>query len=387
MSDRSIYDTGRGDARAFYEDGAYIACDAGPNLSSSESSNVSDELDPQEQYYRRLMWRYVALRETLSHSLQVNSTGMEKQGSSERTASEIPTNRQGWLYVLDREYPTPALVSQLDEYKVFQGLRYCAHSLDRFKAITKQKSCWIWALLAKAPESGTLDYTRAGSIRDLGHKAGQFGMRLRSCVSQLQNNEDEDEEVMEWEVEGDGICKDEEENSNVGDSVKPRNTQSRHSAGSALDAEPEAQVKLGDESDAEMSISEDERDERDADEPTTLEEARARLLAQLGDRLVQPSTKEEVQRKKPFLSRAEAETHRQQLREQDLELKGKVGVEKTPGLQDDEISHREAVYGNTQTNTNDIDFNSKVTIDMILTVVAECYGQKDLLRYRDFWRE
>jgi hypothetical protein len=31
------------------------------------------------------------------------------------------------------------------------------------------------------------------------------------------------------------------------------------------------------------------------------------------------------------------------------------------------------------------DLNSKVTCDMILTVVAERYGQKDLLRFRDSW--
>ena len=31
------------------------------------------------------------------------------------------------------------------------------------------------------------------------------------------------------------------------------------------------------------------------------------------------------------------------------------------------------------------DWNTKVAIDMILTVVAECYGQKDLLEFRAAW--
>jgi hypothetical protein len=31
------------------------------------------------------------------------------------------------------------------------------------------------------------------------------------------------------------------------------------------------------------------------------------------------------------------------------------------------------------------DINTKVTIDMILTIVAECFGQRDLLKYRGRW--
>jgi hypothetical protein len=33
----------------------------------------------------------------------------------------------------------------------------------------------------------------------------------------------------------------------------------------------------------------------------------------------------------------------------------------------------------------EVDLNTRVTIDMILTVVGECYGQRDLLRFRETW--
>jgi hypothetical protein len=84
--------------------------------------------------------------------------------------------------------------------------------------------------------------------------------------------------------------------------------------------------------------------------------------------------------RKVFNSRAEAEQHRQQTRERNPVGKGDVGAKQ-------EENARPSGADAEETNIEGPDFNSKVTIDMILTVVAECYGQKDLLRYRDIWVE
>ena len=72
---------------------------------------------------------------------------------------------------------------------------------------------------------------------------------------------------------------------------------------------------------AEMAISEDEAESPDAAEDGALEKARARLLAQLGDRLVQPAVPPSDAPVEPseassfkLLSRAEAERQRQEMR-------------------------------------------------------------------------
>ena len=230
---------------------------------------------------------------------------------------------------------------------------------------------------------------------------------------------------------------------------------------------------------AEMSMSEDEGEIQEDDEQVSLEQAKARLLAQLGDRLVQPkpghtpkqslssahSSRGPKQRHNgnfctgvtcapsrlsdrrhtshqfveqgtsrgnqrltgsyplpnglQLLSREQAEVQRQQLREQKRHLTGKIGhetreqeelhlrAEPRPILQDpsefpflEEAQDDKDADGQSD-ETEDVDFeeasvspaidveipdlNSRVTVDMILTVVAECYGQKDLLRFRDGW--
>jgi hypothetical protein len=360
-------------------------------------------------------------------------------------ASEIPKGRHGWLYSLDREYPTTSLVYNMREADVFMGLKYCAHSLDRFTTITKQKSCWIWALLAKAPESGTMDYEKVGCIRDLGHKAGQFGMRLRNGLgNKTESDQDEEEDESAWEEYDTGTPEDwetwEEDETGVaeyGEAVEGGKASETPESKRVVQSYNEADA----DSDAEMSISSDEgeiqedtpsgqpksetaragliaqcgnedhsgppqdssklsqnavKDKETAsdDGPTTLAEARARLLAQLGDRLVHPdseavpqnpsstelrASEERKKRKSTFSSRAEAERHRIGLA--DSVSNGQAIAEETAPKEEVDTT----AIGAAEPTPDMPDLNSKVTIDMILTVVAECYGQRDLLRFRDTW--
>jgi hypothetical protein len=441
-----MYNSGRGDMRAVYEDGAWIARDKwAPESTPSGSTDDLSELDPQEQYYKQLLRRYEAQRKHFQRPPSPAQPSRPKKDTEERVITRIPWSRHEWLHVLDREYPTPALLSGFDEQNVFRGLKYCAHSLDRFESITRQKGCWIWALLAKAPEVGVLDYMKAGSIRDLGHKAGQFSTRLRSGTARRPHSDEESEEEGEWEAEGDGIEEEVSEHSSAAESSEARASE-KEDLSMALNGHT-SKEHVSEESEADMSMSEDEAPRKA--EPKTLEEARERLLAQLGDRLVQPATSsitqdsgmektekidgvipeaEEgeikdqegaAQSKKVFNSRHEAEIYRQQLREKEQEKaqekaqeqaqehvhgKGQEHVQaKTQNqankhepdiaTQQEDQLQREAA--NTSTSTSDVepkelkipDLNTRVTIDMILTVVAERYGQRDLLRFRELWDE
>ncbi|KAF2021695.1 hypothetical protein BU24DRAFT_488068 [Aaosphaeria arxii CBS 175.79] len=413
-------DPNDGNTSVIYEDGTWIACDRSRVEHPSPSLDGSVELDPQEQYYRNLLRRYAALRETLFYGSHLDLDKRKASHPSKCTDSATPRTRHNWLYSLDREYPTPAQIFKMNEDDVFRGLKYCAHSLDRFGSISKQKSCWIWALLAKAPDYGDLDYRRVGSIRDLGHRAGQFRLRLP----------DEGDEDSETDSESEL-----EEGEHIADT---KGHESEHPQTEDLQRKPEEasneQTKEGDsDHGGEMSISEDGEDGEisDADEPTTLEEARARLLAQLGDRLVRPQEKSNrdlsqsvrdgvaspggsthrhngngdadqslesrrdrkthdekgqnasgldsdaagtssTQQAKYFASRTEAEDYRKQ-------LLTRSGID-TPKPKKVEIMPK-------SDNIETVAWNSKVTIDMILTVVAECYGQKDLLRFRGIWAD
>lgn len=409
-----MYENGCGDYSIIYSEGAWIARDPTPEqCSQGDWTDGSSDLDPQESYYRRLLQRYQSMRQMLNDiKPSPPFSSSSKPSANSRIATMLPTSRHQWLYTLDREYPSPSLLRKMTSTDILMGLRFCTDSLDRFKAITKQKSCWVWALLARAPEKGSLGYRESGCIRDLGRKAGQFGMRLRREAE--GKYEGADKEEGEWDATETDVLED-----GVSSAVPESSTPKQEKMNGATEQKQEHHSQ----SDREMSISEDEVEiqgedtttldptcvhlleqvngtrhvaevekppppvanqaEASAttgsdDEPTTLEEARARLLAQLGDRLVQPHINGNTSASKPFASRADAERHRREsARAQGKDI---AGVTRT--------THRdrnEPVVAPEIQQRPGPDLNSRVTIDMILTVVAECYGQRDLLRFREIW--
>lgn len=384
-----------------YEDGTWIARDPpGSTRVSRPSSEGPKELDVQESYYKALLNRFRILREQLTKDVSNKALRSVK-------SAPHPQGRQGWLHSLDREFPTPAQLAKMDTYTIFNGLKYCAHSFDRFDYISMQKSAWIWALLAKAPESGNLDYTRVGNIRDLGHKAGQCSLRLRSGKSMRTSNHPKDEKKKEDNEESSAAP--EQSTSLKNDKAAAERDTSMSGVGEPEVAEddktsgspkpPTIQNGEDEKSDTDMSIS-DEGEQSEAKKLTPLEEARARLLAQLGDRLVQPglshTTSGPAQNGSDntsslttpsrgyFLSRAEAEAQRQKIREQDLKTnKAKPSTVPPATLATSEL--KDSSTGGAPSEEDKKDHNTHATIDMILTIVAELYGQRDLLRFREEW--
>ncbi|KAF2797040.1 hypothetical protein K505DRAFT_151342 [Melanomma pulvis-pyrius CBS 109.77] len=508
--DQSTYKNGHRNARASYKHGYYFAREP-----RGHTQDEPPDLQPQDQYYLMLVKRYQALRRALANNV-VNRGQLKqrmKDEPSKCTNKKPPSNRHEWLYVLNREYPSPAQVNQLDDYNIARGLKYSAHGMDRSDTISKQKSCWIWALLAKACEVDTMLSENVSPIRDLALQAGRLGNRLRGAdVQQSESSyEDEDKDVEDWHVdnfepdfEGNEHSSEEdielpeddidilnpdtellgEDTSLIGKGMQSPQ-QSIKPLQSAVKNDPEPKDESSTESGADMSMSEEGEVQDDA-EPATLEEARARLLAQLGDRLVQPQANSNSQTQKvnkgeseessrdaknynaslqslesssppqagrhrhngkvchdpscavgkrrrtlkaghratqgnrthrdrspspherPIPSRADAEAQRQAIREKELiQNKSENDVEsrKATPLDEkpigeatsttnpskssqkiEEKAHDKAPQGDVEMADVEIpDLNTRVTVDMILTVAAECYGQKDLLKYRNSW--
>ncbi|KAF2867125.1 hypothetical protein BDV95DRAFT_610997 [Massariosphaeria phaeospora] len=574
-SDCSLSSDGRGEASVVYTDGTWIAFDnraAGSFL--DDWSDHSVDLDPQEQYYKKLLLRYMSLRRTLAHA----NPGELAERSDD--SIEAPRTSSQWQYALNHEYPTPARLCQLDERGVWHGLGHCARSLQRQEYITKRMGCWIWALLAVTREIGTLEHWKVGWIRDLGFNASRLGSSIRSGAFDPVKACPGVEEIDGWDV-GSGVESD--CGNGIEDSVpSPRSIKSppRTSNGDDFDNSADMSISEADEGEVQEAAilaevkplaknpsagelsegelpedkpSEDKPSEGDLlekeeilaveipagvkplaknpsagelsegelsedkpleDKPSALQEARARLLAQLGDRLIQPqanslpqshhapSTSTQFHHRSPrkpgrhrhngkvctkpscgysgprrkahqkaglraahgpsfestastppaeraFPSREEAERQRQHMREQQLvksesgpnvgiaedakappeptpqplqtssEVKTEVaspppqvfhtrtqaeahrsqeiGLESpTPTPEEEEHSPRN-VKSESQTSVSvddtaaakptfgEAEYNTRFTIDMILTVVGECYGQRDLLECRGRW--
>lgn len=297
------------DGQVLYRDGVWVAVD-------EDWDGEEIESDTQQSCYARFLTRFHSLRKTLA----------EKGSSPVNTNEEQPHSKRAWLDTIDACYPTASRISRLDDRALYLALQSCTQSLGHSASISHKKSCWIWTLLALVGDMGTLDFEKISKVRDLGSQAGRLVTRLRRNRSAAHY---EDEAVEDQDIKTD-----------MDNDSEPRDRD-----GAADEKHEESSENK---SDTEMSMSDDDGNQ-------SLEQARARLLAQLGDRLVQPVVEEE----------------------ENVEVEREAPVEtKTNGLE----------QGAVQTpSLTEAEWNTKATIDMILTVVGEYYGQKDLLDFREAW--
>lgn len=312
-----------------YDDGTWVAVDEISYACSDVDSEHVADFNAQDRFYDLLIQRFDDVRTTLAH-LDI---------SPEVTKYKKPQDgKRAWYDTMEQEYPLPRHIKSLDQHSLFWGLEACTHTVSDLSSntIPPQLSCWIWSLLASIGDAGTLDHERVSIIRDLGLETGLFGARIREAKGR--------------DAHGQTAGADEGEISNA----------SQHDQARCTSPAPGYMS----ESDAEMSLSGDESSALHATNDFELQEARARLLAQLGDRLVQNSEK--------MASHDE-------------------GLAKH-GLSNGSSLNNGALHGDGttfiyegSTLTSSIDGNTRLTIDMVLTVVAECFGQKDLLRYRQLW--
>ncbi|KAF2856565.1 hypothetical protein T440DRAFT_494403 [Plenodomus tracheiphilus IPT5] len=321
----------------FYRDGVWIAVDDWP-LDSGDATEPDARhfsLEPQQSYYELLLARYQSLRTKLLEA------GYPRATRTTPGSHNQPRNKRAWLDVIDVNLPTSQHIGQMDELGLFNALEACSASLSRSASISREKSCWIWTLLAMASDAGTMNSKLVGKIRHLGLQAGRLCVRLqqeasghldtehdvgsRSLDAFVERHADQDHSMHVTDAEvgpKDGVAEYQ--------AIQNQSQGSQHGDQGQDTQAPDADAG------AISSVS-------GSEQVQTLEQARARLLAQLGDRLV-PS--------------------------------GDV-------LQDEEGL---AMKGLDRTCLdNAIDWNTKATIDMILTVAAERYGQRDLLKFRVAW--
>jgi hypothetical protein len=388
-----------GGRRVFHQDGAWVAID---DADSDASDADMEQPSVQKEYYKQLLSRYQALRATLSEMRSKGLPPRKDPDTGTSSSSRPPRSRHDWYCVMEREYPTPAQVSQMNQRAVLEGLRYCAQALRRFDTISKQKSCWIWTLLALVGDQGVLDSEKMFQVRDIGCRAGQLGAELRrGAVTRPYADVTDDEVIDEKSDAADGEHNDGQEREDHGEYEENQNE--RPSEATQVEVPSR---EAADDSDAEMSMSDDEKQASEDNEAVDLEKARARLLAQLGDRLVQPglhtashsldtqasqlhhgqaaqdvARTQEQSVTRTFPSRAEAERQRQQMRQQEQRQEAEKGEKKSRVQQ----YAAEAVPTDQSHGMTAVDLNTRVTIDMILTVLIECYGQIDLQEFREVW--
>jgi hypothetical protein len=350
--------------QAFFHEGTWIALDEHHADSSSDRGEEEAIAPvPQDRLYELLLKRYQKLRATLTIILD-GGEEVKTQNSlaladlADLLESERNSLYQGkrksqriWPIVIDNEFPTLDFIQRLDDSDVYSALDGCTNKLGQAAFITPQLSCWMWTLLASVGDVGTLDNWKISRIRDLGQKAGLLGTRLRHRSSLGGVESSMTDGMCESVVEKDARCTQEDGAAASELPVEPIDVSSNMSS---MQMTPPELV----EPEAEMSVFIEKGQAQHGTDAGEFEQARARLLAQLGDRLVQAQL---------------------------------PSPETSPKL---EVLHDGVDYkvsAGTSTKSRDdsaglqVDSNTQAAIDMVLTVLAECFGQKDLLEYRRRW--
>ncbi|KAG4423622.1 hypothetical protein IFR04_003304 [Cadophora malorum] len=339
---RGIYEDGVGDFRGWYADGAYIAqIDL-----ELEEDEVEEEDDPRMAYFDSILTRYQALRDQLSQTpprYAIESLGRDHPTHVDKMNRDLT---RFWIRKMKTVDPKAAQLACFDKGSVLRLLRLLTQGtlLKRGLGVEMGISRWTWSLLARLPDRGELSSEEIGVVRELGKKAVLVGVGLKE-------KEEWKEGIQEVERGFDGDGDEEGEADVINDDEIALED----------DGIGEDAVRNG-VSNSEITMQEEgelttEAVENQDGGPDPLAAAKARILANLPadatddiEHQLTPNGLNFEPVQEPIIGPIKPETS-----------------DKSP----------EPVF--------DAKTNTKATIDMILTIAGEIYGQRDLLEFRDQW--
>ncbi|KAK4155329.1 hypothetical protein C8A00DRAFT_13621 [Chaetomidium leptoderma] len=382
--DRSIYDDGVGDSRGYYHDGAYTAApDPDPSTSPSEDSHHDNDNDPdriaaqnaalRNAYFASLTTQFLALRTLLHRTppLELVTALPRDHGTEVGSFGAKSWTFRVWTRRIRHTDPLPVQVAALDRQSVLKLLRVILGGkfIRRGYELRERTSSWLWALLARLPDRGEMDYAEVGWVRELGKRA----VLMMVSIAQMdalreevegdfegEGEEEVDEEESEF-VGGEMVADGEEEEETTGGGGETRADGGETESKPPVTATAAAADNNNEDEAGEMDMDIDEGEVTDDEPPATtgasdieadIAAAKARLLARLEEK---PDTQEEEEEAAP--AEADAEDDH---------------------LQDGNGEGEAAMFDQARARVN-----MRATLNMILTVAGEFYGQRDLLEFRD----
>lgn len=369
-------------SQGYYDDGAYAAMPlplaVGPTKTMSD-----DDLDPQEAYYANLCVQHRSLHTAL-HASSSPSAPDESTISLARKLNAGVSSRI-WRMTILYTQPTPTLLSRLDQDAVVAGIAALEKHLA-WKTLERESylGAWAWGLLARCREVGMMGSDEVGVIRDLGKKARAMVRLLAAGLggaqgTQSEENEEQDEKDEESLLDEDGKPRPEDGGENgkhereIFDRTKSTegipvhkdfdNPQLSDAAnnipnGDAISSLDGGVLTLVNKHYQPPTASDDE-----------IAEAQERLLTTLHD--TTPSEPPDP----PTTSDDHLSSTPQKINSQVVDQHS------------ERTSQRSLSPAKESHPLNPISLTTRIaaTLDMIITIVGEAYGQKDLLEGRMVW--
>lgn len=383
--DPSIYNNGLGDTRGFYSDGAYIAAPSlGPILppgfplvlADSDVSELdgtwSHEMSPKEAYTSSLVARFLSQRA----KLQAISAPHAAHKLTPKTPIILPKRTrdayrvfQGLVHSHD---PTPQHLAALSKAIVLRMLDLSTQLFKRRKNVGGRYSAWVWGLLCRLGDAGTLDSDAVSVVRELGKKAVWVGIGFL-----------DPDATMLTEGYGAHMLEDHGEQKDL-DSGQPCHEDS-YVLSKAND--DNYAVVNGKEANGQRrgcrpntsSSDPPEFDHHEALEPAPLIRRRRNTSS--------PTPPSEEIRELASIEAPTAPGSSVGAIETVAEAKARLlqRLESPPRVTWNTTTALDAESGEHGKDQPCPNINTCATIDMIVTIVGELYGQRDLLEFRDSW--
>lgn len=437
-----------GDFRGYYEDGAYVAyadshaveeegeqdtSERGSEFDDSESAedrprnSSADEI--RDAYFASITTRYIALRKRLQ-------TGPPHGALDALPASNPPevgawkrglATFQIWEGRLRGTDPLPAQIAAMHKDSVFRLLRILLTTkfLRTGSQVRERTSRWLWALLARLPDKGELDYMEVGWVRELGKRAVLLMVSLAELEVLKEHYDvagssagDQDEYEVNVDVDDcfsditpsgdipldpadaptpDMVEDDELALDSKASATKSYTRQTLHDPINATPGSNNASLRTpnhDEASDVEMQLDSDMEDGEVADEPPSprsdhtadIEAAKARLLAQLDGDIADGGEAEDchpLSASAMPVTRPKSTTPPITSDAQTAPTPTEADADQEEGEYEPDDDDEEAEDDSSYRELDRAKVNERATLNMILTVAGEFYGQRDLLEFRD----
>ena len=335
-SSQDEYETG------YYADGAYTATPTLTAITNGRSDlalpcgdNEPEASDPQELYYASLLARYRHLRTLLNQAPTTNSSAVGPSGTE--AASLHNAKHAHWRHTILYTPPTSRVIAIMPQETLVRALARVETLLTRRNLLGKEGKnlgAWCWGLLARCRDVGEMGSEEVGVLREVGKKAVKVSQKLRieglrAEREELEMDDAEDHEEVEEDLH----------EADVRDLAKGAAEEGLGNG--AMADEPGVNIANVSESDGPSMV------DAVPDRASVLYESEERSLALAKQALL-------------------------------AQVSGS-GVSSPP-------RDGERVQGNEK-NGSDSVIEALATLDMIVTIVGELYGQRDLLDAREIWDE
>lgn len=294
-----------------------------------------------------------------------------------------------WKWKLQTVDPRPAQIASMNKSTVLRLLGLLTSSiLKRGAEVQVGVSRWVWSLLARLPDRGELTSEEIGVVRELGKKAVLIGVSLQENKIWEEGMREVEKELDDKKLEESVDIADENEIMlNLEDEVEFEEDPEINVDPWITDT-PTDDTFIGHKlvvSEDTSAIANDMLDGVHRPGPATstddaLIEAMSNGINPIEEAQRAESTSEEGE-----ISSNDSSDNAEPLASGREELLAQLDQEQT-----DNSDTRESEQANIQqakAEKQSAQWNTKATVDMIITVAGEIYGQRDLLEFRGAWED